>query len=61
MAANLEKRQLDFEWIPGVESLRAKAIKKNKNRAQIAKINVQPYIMKNISLHSYIKCRLDKI
>jgi ribonuclease R len=30
VAANLEKRQLDFEWIPGVESLRAKAAKKKK-------------------------------
>jgi ribonuclease R len=30
VAANLEKRQLDFEWIPGVESLREKAISKNK-------------------------------
>ncbi len=26
VAANLEKRQLDFEWIPGVESLRARAV-----------------------------------
>ena len=25
VAANLEKRQLDFEWIPGVESLMARA------------------------------------
>lgn len=33
VAANLEKRQLDFEWIPGVESLRVKAVKKNKNHA----------------------------
>jgi ribonuclease R len=33
VAANLEKRQLDFEWIPGVESLKQKAvnIKKKKN------------------------------
>lgn len=30
VAANLEKRQLDFEWIPGVENLRIKAIKKKK-------------------------------
>lgn len=30
IAANLEKRQLDFEWIPGVENLRIKAIKKKK-------------------------------
>ncbi|HEY9340789.1 MAG TPA: ribonuclease R [Hanamia sp.] len=30
VAANLEKRQLDFDWIPGVESLREKAIKGKK-------------------------------
>lgn len=30
VAANLEKRQLDFEWIPGVESLRKKAVKTKK-------------------------------
>ncbi|MGH2563629.1 MAG: ribonuclease R, partial [Ginsengibacter sp.] len=30
VAANLEKRQLDFEWIPGVENLRTKAAKKKK-------------------------------
>ncbi len=30
VAANLEKRQLDFEWIPGVESLRTKAIHRKK-------------------------------
>jgi ribonuclease R len=28
IAANLEKRQLDFEWIPGVESLMEKAVHK---------------------------------
>ena len=28
VAANLEKRQLDFEWIPGVESLIVKAVHK---------------------------------
>lgn len=28
VAANLEKRQLDFEWIPGIESLRVKASRK---------------------------------
>jgi ribonuclease R len=28
VAANLEKRQLDFDWIPGVESLRQKAGRK---------------------------------
>ena len=35
VAANLEKRQLDFEWIPGIESLRGKAAvgKKNKHAA----------------------------
>jgi len=32
VAANLEKRQLDFEWIPGVESLRQKAVKTKKNK-----------------------------
>ena len=32
VAANLEKRQLDFEWIPGVENLRIKAIKKKKTK-----------------------------
>lgn len=32
VAANLEKRQLDFEWIPGVESLTAKAVHKKKRR-----------------------------
>jgi ribonuclease R len=31
VAANLEKRQLDFEWIPGVENLRARAVNKTKN------------------------------
>lgn len=30
VAANLEKRQLDFEWIPNVESLKAKAVKGKK-------------------------------
>ena len=30
VAANLEKRQLDFEWIPGVESLKKKAVKEKK-------------------------------
>jgi ribonuclease R len=32
VAANLEKRQLDFEWIPGVENLRTKAVKGKKRR-----------------------------
>lgn len=32
VAANLEKRQLDFEWIPGVESLKQKAIKAKKRK-----------------------------
>ncbi|MGN6248381.1 MAG: ribonuclease R [Ginsengibacter sp.] len=27
VAANLEKRQLDFEWIPGLDSLKQKAVK----------------------------------
>ncbi len=30
VAANLEKRQLDFEWIPGVDSLKTKAVKGKK-------------------------------
>ena len=37
VAANLEKRQLDFEWIPGVENLRVKAVMKNKNHPQSGK------------------------
>ena len=37
VAANLEKRQLDFEWIPGVENLRAKASKKNRNQPRSGK------------------------
>jgi ribonuclease R len=32
VAANLEKRQLDFEWIPGVESLKQKAVKAKKKK-----------------------------
>ncbi len=32
VAANLEKRQLDFEWIPGLESLKQKAIKAKKTK-----------------------------
>src|SRR5674476_313947 len=32
VAANLEKRQLDFEWIPELESLRVKAVKGKKKR-----------------------------
>jgi ribonuclease R len=32
VAANLEKRQLDFEWIPNIESLKEKAIKAKKKR-----------------------------
>ena len=30
VAANLEKRQLDFEWIPGVESLIARAVNRKQ-------------------------------
>jgi len=30
---NLEKRQLDFEWIPGLESLKQKAVKGKKNKS----------------------------
>ena len=37
VAANLEKRQLDFEWIPGVESLKTKAEVKNKIKKQFTK------------------------
>ncbi len=32
VAANLEKRQLDFEWIPGLESLKQKAVKAKKKK-----------------------------
>ncbi|MDQ2720499.1 MAG: ribonuclease R [Bacteroidota bacterium] len=32
VAANLEKRQLDFEWIPNIESLKEKAVKGKKRR-----------------------------
>jgi ribonuclease R len=32
VAANLEKRQLDFEWIPGLESLKQKADKAKKKK-----------------------------
>ena len=32
VAANLEKRQLDFEWIPNMESLKEKAVKGKKRR-----------------------------
>jgi len=34
VAANLEKRQLDFEWIPGLHSLKQKAVKSKKNKKQ---------------------------
>ncbi len=32
VSANLEKRQLDFEWIPGIESLKQKAVKAKKKK-----------------------------
>jgi len=32
VAANLEKRQLDFEWIPGLQSLKQKAVKSKKKK-----------------------------
>jgi len=32
IAANLEKRQLDFEWIPGLHSLKQKAVKSKKKK-----------------------------
>ncbi|HEV8084405.1 MAG TPA: ribonuclease R [Chitinophagaceae bacterium] len=32
VAANLEKRQLDFEWIPNIESLKEKAAKTKKKK-----------------------------
>lgn len=32
VAANLEKRQLDFEWIPGLQSLKKKAVKAKKSK-----------------------------
>lgn len=35
VAANLEKRQLDFEWIPGLESLKQKAVKSKKKKKDI--------------------------
>ena len=35
VAANLEKRQLDFEWIPNMESLKEKAAKGKKRREVI--------------------------
>ena len=34
VAANLEKRQLDFEWIPGLHSLKQKAFKSKKHKSQ---------------------------
>jgi len=34
VAANLEKRQLDFEWIPGMGSLRKKATAQKNNKNQ---------------------------
>ena len=33
VAANLEKRQLDFDWIPGIESLKQKAVKAKKSKS----------------------------
>lgn len=35
VAANLEKRQLDFEWIPGLESLKQKAVKSKRNKKNL--------------------------
>jgi ribonuclease R len=32
VAANLEKRQLDFDWIPGLESLKQKAVRAKKRK-----------------------------
>ena len=32
VAANLEKRQLDFDWIPGIGSLKQKAVSSKKNK-----------------------------
>jgi hypothetical protein len=32
VAANLEKRQLDFDWIPEMESLKQKAASSKKNK-----------------------------
>ena len=32
VAANLEKRQLDFDWIPNIESLAEKAVKGKKRK-----------------------------
>jgi ribonuclease R len=33
VAANLEKRQLDFDWIPGIESLKQKAEKGKRRKS----------------------------
>lgn len=32
VSANLEKRQLDFDWIPGIESLKQKAVKSKRKK-----------------------------
>lgn len=32
VSANLEKRQLDFDWIPGIESLKQKAVNSKRNK-----------------------------
>ena len=40
VAANLEKRQLDFEWVPDMESLKEKVAKgKKRKKDEIVEIN----------------------
>lgn len=39
VAANLEKRQLDFEWIPGLQSVKQKAVKSKKQKKNFEKSN----------------------
>jgi len=35
VAANLEKRQLDFEWIPGVDSLKTRAVASKRSKKDV--------------------------
>jgi len=46
VAANLEKRQLDFEWIPALENLRAKAIARGKSHPNHKEKNHQKHTRK---------------
>ncbi len=63
VAANLEKRQLDFEWIPGVESLKTKAEVKNKIKKHFSKKNkviiCQCILLKNS--HNFSKKNLISV